>query len=156
MQSGAIIDYLIDRYDKEAKLHYETGPEKYLTRCWEHFQMSGQGPYFGQKTWFSKFHTEKLPSAIERYLKEVQRVIGVLETHLAKEGTEYLVGDKITYADLMFLPYFHILRVVDSELDIKDWKAVNAWLERIKGRPAIANVIKKWDVVIAEAFKNLK
>ncbi len=52
-QSGAIIDYLIDTYDKEGKLHYTQSPQKYTQRCWEHFQMSGQGPYFGQLAWFS-------------------------------------------------------------------------------------------------------
>ena len=49
-ESGAIIEYLIDKYDKDGKLSY-TGPEdekkKYLSKSWLHFQMSGQGPYFG-------------------------------------------------------------------------------------------------------------
>ncbi len=51
-ESGAIIDYLIDTYDKEGKLSYTEFPQKYEQRCWEHFQMSGQGPYFGQLAWF--------------------------------------------------------------------------------------------------------
>jgi glutathione S-transferase len=54
--------------------------------------MSGQGPYFGQGAWFTKFHPEKLPSAQERYLNEIKRVVGVLDKHL--QGREYLVGDK--------------------------------------------------------------
>lgn len=57
-QSGAIIEYLIQKYDKEAKLHYTTEPETYLTQSWLHFQMSGQGPYFGQRAWFVMFHPE--------------------------------------------------------------------------------------------------
>lgn len=51
-ESGAIIEYLIDAYDKENRLSYTTFPEKYEQNCWKHFQMSGQGPYFGQMTWF--------------------------------------------------------------------------------------------------------
>ena len=29
----------------------------------------------------------------------------VLDTHLQKQGTDYLVGDKLTYADLSFYPW---------------------------------------------------
>ena len=40
-ESGAIIEYLVNEYDKEGKLHYFKSPEKYLTQQWLHFQMSG-------------------------------------------------------------------------------------------------------------------
>jgi glutathione S-transferase len=43
-QTGSIIDYLLDQYDKEGKLHFLDFPKKYEQRSWEHFQMSGQGP----------------------------------------------------------------------------------------------------------------
>lgn len=42
-ESGAIIDYLLDTYDKENKFRYTSGKEKYLQICWRDFQMSGQG-----------------------------------------------------------------------------------------------------------------
>ena len=51
-QTGAIIDYLIDTYDKDAKLTYNDFPNKYLLKPWYFFQMSGQGPYYGQKAWY--------------------------------------------------------------------------------------------------------
>jgi len=51
-QSGAIIEYLIDEYDKEGKLSYTSFPEKWQQSAWKMFQMSGQGPYFGQRMWF--------------------------------------------------------------------------------------------------------
>ena len=53
IQSGAIIDYLVENYDKENKLRYTQSPEKYLQVSWRDFQMSGQGPYFGQRAWFA-------------------------------------------------------------------------------------------------------
>ena len=52
-ESGAIIEYLMDTYDKDGKLHYTNSPEKFTQLSWMHFQMSGQGPYFGQKAWFT-------------------------------------------------------------------------------------------------------
>lgn len=42
-ESGAIIEYLLETYDKEDKLSYAKGAEKFQTKCWLHFQMSGQG-----------------------------------------------------------------------------------------------------------------
>jgi len=34
-------------------------------------EVSLKGPYFGQAAWFNNFHPEKVPSAVERYQKEV-------------------------------------------------------------------------------------
>jgi len=48
-------------------------------------------------------HKEKIPSAIERYQKEILRVFGVLENILSKQA--WLVGDKCTIADLSFIPW---------------------------------------------------
>jgi len=66
-------------------------------------QVSGQGPYYGQSIWFERYHQEKLPSALERYTKEVARVTGVLETHLSQQPAgqdgPWLVGGKMSYAD---------------------------------------------------------
>ena len=59
-------------------------------------------PYFGQAGWFKLFHPEKVPSALERYQKEILRVWGILESVLSER--EWLVGDKCTIADLSFIP----------------------------------------------------
>ena len=107
-ESGAINTYLVDTYDKEHKLTYTSSPEKYQVLQWIMFQMSGQGPYYGQAAWFMMFHPEKLPSAQERYLKEIERVIGVIDAHLASKPSGQqlsLVGDKVTYADLSFVTW---------------------------------------------------
>ena len=63
---------------------------------------AGQGPYFGQATWFARFHPEKVPSAVKRYVDEIFRVTGVLELGLKRNGSGWLVGGKCTYADLSF------------------------------------------------------
>lgn len=58
-------------------------------------------PYFGQAGWFMFFHHEKIPSALERYQKEILRVFGVLDGVLFKR--EWLIGAKCTVADLSFI-----------------------------------------------------
>lgn len=144
-ESGAIIDYLIAEYDPEARLRPTEFREKHLARSWEHFQMSGQGPYFGQLGWFAFFHPEKVPSAIERYTNEIRRVTGVIDAHLAKQGTEYLVGDRVTYADLMFIPYFEMVPVMAPGLDLGEWENTVAWLQRMKARAGVSRALSVWN-----------
>jgi len=93
-ESGAIVEYLVETYDTKHSLTYASSPEKYFVKQWLHFQMSGQGPYFGQAAWFEKFHPEKIESAKERYKNEIKRVLKVLDKHLESSGKGYLVGDK--------------------------------------------------------------
>ena len=79
-ESGAILEYLTETYDKERQLNFapET-PEFWHARQWLHFQMSGQGPYYGQLGWYKLFEKEPNASAIERYTNESKRVSGVLD-----------------------------------------------------------------------------
>ncbi|KAI0768692.1 glutathione S-transferase C-terminal-like protein [Trametes elegans] len=145
-ESDAILLYLVDKYDKEHKLSVPEGNDKYTLIQWLFFQSSGQGPYFGQAFWFSKFHPEKLPSAIERYQKETQRVLGVLESVLSKQ--EWLVGGKPTIADISFVTWNrgainYILKEINSlNLDVaKEYPAVFKWHKKLEERPAIAKVL---------------
>ncbi len=103
-ESGAIIEYLQETYDKDNTFNYTSSPEKYLVKQWLHFQMSGQGPYFGQAAWFQRFHAEKIPSAQERYKDQIKRILQVLDTHLKTQGSQYLVGDKVYVPRLMRCP----------------------------------------------------
>jgi glutathione S-transferase len=150
-ESGAIILYLIDQYDTEKKLTYTDLIRRNHLNQYLMFQMSGQGPYFGQSGWFSVLHHEKLPSAIERYQNEVRRILGVLEGLL--EGKEWLVGDKITYADLAFLPYNDRVEWflgVAAEKRFDGIPNVKAWHERMTSRPSWQKCMETRDMLMDE------
>lgn len=107
----------------------------------------GQGPYYGQATWFARFHSEKLPSAIERYANEIDRVIGVLELGLEASGTGWLVGDKCTFADLSFVTWNLVGEGLLAELDrsagLKEkHPQYGAWMKRLEERDDV-RVIKQ-------------
>ncbi|KAL5089491.1 hypothetical protein Trisim1_005187 [Trichoderma cf. simile WF8] len=144
-ESGAIIEYLIENYDTEKKIsHGSQSPEKWLEKQFLYFQVSGQGPYFGQYTWFARLHHEQLPSAKERYLNEIKRVTGVLNTIL--EGKNYLVGEKATYADLSFITWALIgQNAVESAGVDLDKEAPNyvAWMKRLLDRPAVQKALQE-------------
>ncbi|OJZ90335.1 hypothetical protein ASPFODRAFT_40666 [Aspergillus luchuensis CBS 106.47] len=138
-ESGAIIEYLTETYDKDNKISFPAGtPEFFETKQWLHFQMSGQGPYFGQAIWFRRHHPEVVPSAQERYKKEVLRVSWVLDNVL--KDREYLVGGRCSYADISFVQWYNYFgSATDNDVDLeKEYPNLYAWLEKIKARPAIS------------------
>ncbi|KAF2722928.1 glutathione S-transferase [Polychaeton citri CBS 116435] len=141
-ESGANIQYLIDTYDKEGKLHYDTAKEKYEQLSWAYFQVSGQGPYFGQAAWFKMYHPEPVPSAVDRYRGEIRRVLGVLESHFNKTGREYLIGGKITYVDFMFTTWNKLTPwVMDEEFNFeKEFPKTFAWQAKVEGRESYQKV----------------
>ncbi|KAL2844962.1 putative glutathione S-transferase [Aspergillus pseudodeflectus] len=141
-ESGAILEYLVDTYDTQHTISFVPGSKEYYeSKQWLHYQMSGQGPYFGQAAWFTIYHPEKVPSAVERYVNEIRRVSGVLDRSL--RNREYLVGGKFSYVDAAFVPWFEVAALLWSqELDlVSKFPHVSAWLDRIKARPAIAKAI---------------
>lgn len=56
---------------------------------------------------FNVLHPEKVPSAIDRYVRQCERILGVLDGAL--EGKTWLVGDKCSYADLSFFMWNIVL-----------------------------------------------
>ena len=150
-ESGAIFLYLIERYDSKHKFSFGSGtPEFYHAQQWLCFQASGQGPYYGQASWFKKFHFERVPSALERYCKEMNRITGVLEGYLAQQKEMYpatdgpwLVGNKVSYADLSFIPWQEIIKVLfdKDEYDEDNFPHVKEWLGKMTSRESTKKVI---------------
>ena len=60
------------------------------------------GPMLGQVHHFVKFNAGKAPYAEERFLKEAQRLYGVLDKQLA--GTPFVAGD-YSIADMAIWPW---------------------------------------------------
>lgn len=146
-ESGAIVEYIIDQYDTEHKISHADLQNKNHARQWLHFQMSGQGPYYGQAFWFINYAPEKIPYAIDRYVAEMGRVTSVLEKAL--DGKDWLVGDKCTYADLAFVPWQRIAGMIGGENFYDKYPKVKAWLDRMQDRPSV----KKIDIDQAAAKK---
>lgn len=150
-ESGAILEYLIEVYDKKHQLSFAPGsPESFHAKQWLYFSSSGQGPYYGQGIWFKKYHPENLPSAIERYIKELNRVSGVLNGHLAQQerehgasnGGPWLVGEKYSYADIAFIPWQKLIEVVltKDEYNVDDFPYMKAWLGKMTERKVVDRV----------------
>ncbi|RPD81647.1 glutathione S-transferase C-terminal-like protein [Lentinus tigrinus ALCF2SS1-7] len=141
-ESGAIILYLVDKYDTEKRISVADEKERYHLIQWLFFQASGQGPYFGQAIWFMRYHSEKVPSAVERYQKEILRIFSVLDGVLAKAPGGWLVGGKLTVADLSFIPWnngaikFVLADLKDVDVE-KQYPALWAWHQKLLERESV-------------------
>jgi glutathione S-transferase len=54
----------------------------------------------GQANHFTRYAPEHIEYGVRRYQNETKRLYGVLNTHLEKSKSGYLVGDKCTIADI--------------------------------------------------------
>ncbi|KAI9698024.1 MAG: glutathione S- transferase, nitrogen catabolite repression regulator [Candelina mexicana] len=145
-ESAAIIEYLISEYDTSNTLTYTTSPEKYQLKQWLYFQMSAQGPSFEQASWSIHFDPEQIDSAQQRTKNEIKRVLSVLNRAL--EGTEYLVGDKCTIADLAFVTWDAMIPWIfkNNPPDTASlYPNYHAWHQRITSRPAVQKILKEKD-----------
>jgi len=129
-ESGAILLYLAGKtghfIPKDLRGQVETLE-------WLMWQMGGLGPMAGQNHHFAHYAPEKLPYAIDRYVKETSRLYGVLNKRLA--GRDFIVGKQYTIADMAAYPWV----IPDRQgQDIDDFPNLKRWLAAIRARPATA------------------
>lgn len=137
MESGAILMYLAQ---KTGRLLPEDPALRWEAVQWLFFQVGGVGPLFGQFAHFYKFARGKTSDdyGIERYTREVRRLLGVLDRRL--EGRQFVVGDELSIADIAIFPWVMALDYVDGKehLGYDGFTHVEPWVERCATRPAVA------------------
>ncbi|MFT6435338.1 MAG: GST-like protein [Candidatus Azotimanducaceae bacterium] len=126
MESGAILIYLAETYDKF------WGDDRYETLEWLMFQMGGLGPMLGQAHHFLHYNPDKAPYADARYRAEARRLYSVLNTRL--QNKEYLSGS-YSIADIATWPW--ISRYEWQEIDWQDYPALKTWYVKIAQRAAV-------------------
>ncbi|KAH6669164.1 glutathione S-transferase GstA [Plectosphaerella plurivora] len=133
-ESGSILQYLVERYDTEHKVSYPRGSrEEWEVNNWLHWQMGGLGPMQGQANHFNRYAPEKIQYGIDRYVNETRRLYRTLDTQLAASSSGFIVGDRLTVADIACWGWVASHRW--AGLDIDEFPAVRAWLYRLLERP---------------------
>lgn len=138
-ESGAILMYLAD---KTGKFWSKEPAARWHTVQWVMWQMGGLGPMLGQVHHFVKFNAGKAPYAEERYLKEAQRLYGVMEKQLAAQP--YIAG-AYSIADMAIWPW--ISRFEWQGIDLAKFPNVKRWYLEIAKRPA---VVRGYDVPVKQ------
>jgi GST-like protein len=134
-ESGAILIYLTG---KTGKYLPDSTRGKYVALQWLMFQMGGVGPFFGQVHHFLRATKEPVPYAIDRYVKEKDRLYGVLDKRLGE--AKYLAGDEYTIADIATYPW--VARYDWHKTDLNQFPNVKRWFDAISQRPAVQRGMK--------------
>ena len=128
-ESGAIMIYLAEKAGRLLPTD-EKGRSRVMQ--WLMFQMGGLGPMMGQANVFNRYFPEKIPAAIDRYLRESRRLLEVLDGHLA--DNEYLAGD-YSIADIANWSWAHIHDW--PGVDVEDLDHLQRWMDAVGARPAV-------------------
>ncbi|KAH8198604.1 hypothetical protein TruAng_007236 [Truncatella angustata] len=135
-ESASIMQYLVERYDKDHKISYPYGSREYWeVNNWVMWQMGGLGPMQGQLNHFNRYAPEKIPYAINRYMNETRRLFRTLDTALKESESGYLVGDKATIAD--FASWGWVAHAAGSGVDINEFPALKRWRDLLLSRPGL-------------------
>jgi GST-like protein len=126
-ESGAILQYLAEKSGRFLPSGLRGRTE---AMQWLFWQMGGLGPMLGQNHHFVQYAPEPLPDAIERYVKEAERLYGVLDDQLADR--EFIAGD-YSIVDMACYPW--IVPHQRQRVNIEEFPNVKRWFERVFARP---------------------
>ncbi len=138
-ESGAILLYLAEK----TRRFLPADPRgRAQTLEWLFWQMGGLGPMAGQNHHFAIYAPEKLPYAIDRYVKETNRLYGVLDRQLA--GRDYIAG-AYSIADMAAYPWVVPYERQGQNLD--DFPHLKRWFRAVHDKPATIAAYAKGETV---------
>ena len=134
-ESGAILLYLADKTGQFIPADVRGRADALQ---WLFWQMGGLGPMAGQNHHFKQYAPESIPYAIDRYVKETNRLYGVLNRRLADR--RFLAGD-YSIADMASYPW--IVPHERQGQSLGDFPFLKRWFNEIAARPATVRAYAK-------------
>ena len=128
-ESGAILLYLADKIHRFIPQDMRG---RNLVLQWLFWQMGGLGPMAGQNHHFVQYAPEKIPYAIDRYVKETSRLYAVLNQQLA-DGRDFIAGE-YSIADMACYPW--VVPHQRQQQTLEHFVHLSQWFERLRLRPA--------------------
>jgi len=150
-ESGAIIEYLVDRYGKGALVPAAGTPEKTRYTYWMHFAEGTAMPPLVMKLVFNRIERAPMPffakpiaRGIARRVKgafidpNLERIVKHIDTELGRSG--WFAGDDFTAADIQMSFPVEAAAVRGGAASMPN---IQRFLERIHERPAYRRAIEK-------------
>jgi len=148
-ESGAIIEYLLDRYGKGALIPPPGSPERLRYTYWLHFAEGTAMPPLLMKLVFNRIENGPMPffarpiaRGIVRKVKRgfidpnLERIVAHIESELERHA--WFAGEEFTAADIqMCFP------VAAAAARVRAMPNMTRFLERIQGRPAYRRAVDK-------------
>ena len=134
-ESGAILIYLANRCGQflpaDEHGHYEV-------LQWLFWQVAGLGPMAGQNHHFNRYAPERIPYAIDRYVRETSRLYAVLDRRLADR--EFVAGP-YSIADMAIYPW--IVSHETQSQRLEDFPHLQRWFAAMAARPAVVRAYER-------------
>lgn len=130
-ESGACLLYLAEKTQRFLPNDLR---ERSAVTQWLMWQVGGLGPMAGQNGHFLLYAPEKLPYAIERYAKEVDRLYGVLDAQLGRTQA-FVAGREYSIADMAIFSWVRTHKAQQVNLD--KFSHVKRWYDALFERPAV-------------------
>jgi glutathione S-transferase len=139
-ESGAILEYVLERYG-EGRLAPRVGtPERGPFLQWIHFAEATALPPLGDiiRHTIFKPEPERIPAVVEDARIRTAATFAVIERAL--EGKPYLLGREFSAADIMM----GLTLLIARRLNVLDEKYPNltAYLARLEARPALQKALR--------------
>jgi GSH-dependent disulfide-bond oxidoreductase len=133
-ESGAILVYLAEKTGRFLPSGFR---QRVMVLEWLFWQMAGLGPMAGQNHHFSQYTSQKIPYAVDRYVKETNRLYGVLDRRLSQVGEApyRFIADEYSIADMAIYPWIVPHERQGQNLD--DFPHLKRWFEVMRVRPAV-------------------
>jgi len=138
-ESGAMLLYMAEKEKRFIPADIRGRTE---VLQWLFWQMAGLGPMAGQNHHFAAYAPEKIPYAIDRYVKETGRLYAVLNRRLADR--EFIAGD-YSIADMACYPW--TVSHERQSQDLNKFPHLKRWFEAIRARPATVRAYEKGKAV---------
>jgi glutathione S-transferase len=138
-ESGAILEYILEKYGKGRLAPAPGAPARGPFLQWVHFAEATAMPPLADIAQHSLFkpESERLPAVVADARKKVVAVLDVIEKALA--GKQYLLGAEFSAADIMM--GYSLLLTKWFGLLSDTYPNVVAYLQRLEQRPALQKVL---------------
>jgi len=146
-ESGAILVYLAE---KTGRFLPAAVRARAKAMEWLFWQVGGLGPMAGQNHHFALYAPEKIPYAVDRYVKETNRLYGVLNKQLAH--SEYIAG-AYSVADMASYPWIVPHKRQGQDLD--DFPHLKRWFETVQARPGTLRAYEAGKAIQMQRPENL-
>ncbi|NNM52486.1 MAG: glutathione S-transferase [Pseudomonadales bacterium] len=151
-ESGAIIEYLIDRYGQGRLRPADGTPELDDYRYWLHFAEGTLMPYLVMKLVFTKVETGPMPFFIRPIARRISKEVGkrfidsnlhqimeFLEAYLSKHT--WFAGDSVTGADVQMS--FAMEALVSRAAQIQPYPNIRGYVQRMRALPTYQRALEQ-------------
>lgn len=148
-ESGAILQYLAE---KSGRFLAPSGRKRSAAIQWLTWQVAGLGPMGGQASHFMRYAPPGQEYGVERYRRELDRLLRVLNNRL--ENNAFVAGPDYTIADMAIWPGRAASFVVG--IGLETYPAIYRWFEDIRVRPAVERAMTRPDLAAPAKYLGRK